>query len=79
MTTRFNMELYDYINSQKLDGESFEKCIVRLLKAYPVTNYSQEREIGVCLSKEARDFIKEYRITQGESVVNILTRLFLKK
>jgi len=35
------MELYHYISSQKRENESFEKCIIRLLKAFPVSDFEK--------------------------------------
>lgn len=80
MPIRVNMRLYRFIKSQKKDGESFEKCIVRLLKAFPVSDFEKDQfRRSVNISSSAVAFIKEYAITEGETVETILTRLFLKK
>ena len=80
MPIKVNMELYHYISSQKRENESFEKCIIRLLKAFPVSDFEKGQfRRDVVISPEAVSFIKEYAITEGETVETILTRLFLKK
>ena len=80
MPIKVNMELYHYISSQKRENESFEKCIIRLLKAFPVSDFEKGQfRRNVVISPEAVSFIKEYAITEGETIETILTRLFLKK
>lgn len=80
MPIKVNMELYHYISSQKRNDESFEKCIIRLLKAFPVSDFEKGQfRRNVVISPDAVSFIKEYAITEGETVETILTRLFLKK
>ena len=80
MPIRINMDLYYYLKSQKRDDESFEKCIIRLLKSFPVSDFEKGQfRRNVAISSEAVSFIKEYAITEGETVETILTRLLLKK
>lgn len=80
MPIRINMELYDFIKSQKKEGESFENCVIRLLKGFPVSGFEKDQfRRNINISSSAVAFIKEYAITEGETVETILTRLFLKK
>ena len=80
MPIQMNMELYHYISSQSVENESVEKCIIRLRKAFPVSDFEKgQGRRNVVISPEAVCFIKEYAITEGEAVETILTRLFLKK
>ena len=80
MPIEFNMELYNFLKSQKNEGESFENCVIRLLKGFPVSGFEKGQfRRNVVISPEAVSFIKEYAITEGETVETILTRLFLKK
>lgn len=72
-----SLELHEFLKKNKKDGESFDKCIVRLLKNYPVSNWDEGYRKGITLSPETVEFIKEYRLTKGESIENILIRLFL--
>ena len=73
---RVNMELYHYINSQKRENESFEKCIIRLLKAFPVSDFEKGQfRRNVVISPETVSFIKEYAITEGETWWNCTTNL----
>lgn len=80
MPIRINMELYNYISSQKRENESFEKCVIRLLKAFPVSDFEKGQfRRNIDISSDTVSFIKEYAITDGETVETVLTRLFLKK
>lgn len=74
-----SITLHSFLKEQKREGESFEQCIIRLLKVYPVSDWKLEKKTTIQLSDEAKAFIKEYRITDGEGLENILTRLLLKK
>jgi len=66
MPIKVNMELYHYISSQKRD--------------FPVSDFEKGQfRRNVVISPEAVSFIKEYAITEGETIETILTRLFLKK
>ena len=76
---RISRTLHSFLKEQKREDETFDKCIVRLLKQYPVSDWKLEKKTGINLSDETKDFIREYRITDGEGMENILTRLFLKK
>lgn len=74
-----SITLHSFLKKQKKEGESFEDCVVRLLKSYPVSDWKLEKKTTIQLSDDAKAFIKEYRITDGESIENILTRLLMKK
>ena len=71
--------LYSFLKEQKREGESFEDCVIRLLKVYPVSDWKLEKKTTINLSDETKAFIKEYRITDGEGIENILTRVLMKK
>ena len=75
---RVSRTLHSFLKEQKRDDESFDACIVRLLKQYPVSDWKIEKKTGIKLSDETKDFIREYRITDGEGLENILTRLLLR-
>lgn len=76
-SARISKTLHSFLQEQKRNGESFEDVVLRLLAPIPVSNWKEEQVKSIHLENEVKDLIREYRLTDGESLNNILTRLFL--